>query len=351
LNIIKKKGVGRLSKKYGWLLMLLFMSQWISAQRGGESLYGLLHLTQSARVTALGGSQAGLHDRNLSILQHNPAVLDSVHTRQVSLSYVNYMAGINYGFGGLAWHFEGLGTMALGFQHTAYGDFIAAEIDGTRTGYFNAGETVIQATYSRPLSTRWTAGLSLKPVFSRLEAYKSWGLAADAGLFYRSDDGLFNGGLVYRNFGRQFSSYSSAPTESLPGYIQLGISQKLAHAPFRVSLTAQDLFSGSLSYTLPESSESGTTIHQEEESGFDKVIKHFVLGLEFVPSDNFYVAGGFNPRRRSELKMNNKASTTGLSWGFGFRIAHFHFAYGSARYHLGGTSNHFSITTNLHSYR
>ena len=85
-------------------------------------------------------------------------------------------------------------------------------------------------------------------------------------------------------------------------------------------------------------------------NGFDQVMRHFVFGLEIVPSDNFYVAAGYNHRRRQELGLSEKMSTTGFSWGFGFRIYKFHFAYGSARYHLAGTSNHFSISTNLSNF-
>jgi hypothetical protein len=56
------------------------------------------------------------------------------------------MAGINYGFGGIAWHFEQTGTFALGFHHIGYGDFIAADESGLITGQFTAGESMIQLT-------------------------------------------------------------------------------------------------------------------------------------------------------------------------------------------------------------
>jgi hypothetical protein len=338
------------SLKYFFIVLLAMLGISGQAQRGGESTFGLLHLTQSARIASLGGNQVGLAGTDLAMLLHNPALLDSSFSQQVSISYVPYMANINYGFGGVAWHFDQAGTFALGFHHIGYGDFIAADESGLITGSFTAGESMIQLTYSRPLSQRLTAGLSFKPVFSRIEAYNSWGIATDLGVFYQSTDMLFNAGITLRNFGRQLSAYDNAPLETLPADLQVGLSKKLAHAPFRFSLTAQDLISGSLQYDIPESEETGKSIYKEEDNTFEKVARHLTLGLEFVPSGNFYVAGGFNPRRRAELKMTNKTSTVGFTWGFGIKIYKFNFAYGSGRYHLGGSSNHFSITTNLSAF-
>ncbi|WP_227625475.1 type IX secretion system protein PorQ [Geofilum rubicundum] len=336
--------------KYFFTILLVALSYSGQAQRGGESTFGLLHLTQSAKMASLGGNQVGLAGNDLAMLLHNPAILDSSFSQQVSMSYVPYMADISYGFGGIAWHFDQAGTFALGFHHIGHGDFIAAEESGLITGSFTAGESMVQLSYSRPLSPRLTAGLSIKPVFSRIEAYHSWGIATDLGLFYKSMDQLFQAGITLRNYGRQLTAYDNAPLETLPADLQVGLSQKLEHAPFRFSLTAQDLFSGSLQYTLPESEQGASNTFLEEDNTFEKVARHLAIGVEFVPSGNFYVAGGINPRRRAELKMANKPSTVGFTWGFGIKIYKFNFSYGSGRYHLGGTSNHFSITTNLSAF-
>ena len=59
---------------------------------------------------------------------------------------------------------------------------------------------------------------------------------------------------------------------------------------------------------------------------------------------------GYNFKRRSELALDNKPGLTGFSWGVGFRVKKLHISYGSARYHLAGSSNHFTITTNLSEY-
>ena len=330
--------------KYFCILIAALLPVTLSAQRGGEATYMLLHLTHSSKIASLGGNQVGVAGNDLSILLHNPALLDSAFTKQISISYVPYLADISYGYAGGAWHFEGIGTFALGFGHIGYGDFIAADESGVQTGSFSAGESMIQISYSRRLNRHFTAGASLKPVFSRIEGYSSWGIAGDLGLRYESNNKLFNAGISLRNFGRQISSYSSAPAESLPADLQIGLSQKLAHAPFRLSLSAQDLLSGALSYTLKETDRPGTAYENDKENNAEKVLRHLTFGLEFIPSNNFYIAGGLNPRRRADLKTESKASTVGFTWGFGFKVYKFNFAYASGRYHLAGTSNHFTVS-------
>lgn len=318
------------------------------AQRGGETMYGVLHLTQSARMATFGGNQVGMEGNDVAMLVHNPAMMDSTWSEQLSVSFVPYIADINYGFGGVAWTFDKLGNFALGVHHLNYGSFIAAEESGLQTGTFSAGETVVQLSYSRTLSSRWSVGLSLKPVISKIESYNSVALAGDVGVFYRAPDGLFSFGAVLKNWGHQLSAYDAAPLESLTPDFQIGISKKLAHAPFRVLLTAQDLFSGSLSYDVTDA--TGSKIPTEDDSFDRKILRHTVLGLEFVPSGNFYVGVGVNPRRRQELRVESLTSTVGYSWGFGVKVYKFNLSYSSTRYHLSSSSNHFSITTNLSAF-
>ncbi len=330
-------------------LLLLFVPLSLKGQRGGESLFGILHLTSSARIAALGGYQVAAYGQDPALALYNPALANASSHNNLSLGFTPYIADINYGYGSYARHYTGLGTFFAGVNHLGYGDLIAADENGHITGNFSASETVAFLGFSRELNTHWRAGITLKPVFSRIEAYNSWGIAADAGIHYSTASGLFQGAVLLRNAGWQIQSYDDAPSEALPPDLQIGFSTKLAHAPFRFSLTARDLLTQSLDYEIPEN-EFGINVSQPESAntGFgNRLLRHLIFGLEFVPSENFFVAAGLNPRRRQELKVDSKISTVGYSWGFGFRIYKFHFSYASARYHLASSSNHFSITTNI----
>jgi hypothetical protein len=112
-----------------------------------------------------------------------------------------------------------------------------------------------------------------------------------------------------------------------------------------------------MTYTNPEEVEENTDLltgEVDEKSAFqeksDLVMRHIIVGGELLVSKNFYIGMGYNYQRRMELKVDSRPFTVGISWGFGFRISKFHFAYARANYHLAGPSNHFSISTDLGSF-
>jgi hypothetical protein len=55
--------------------------------------------------------------------------------------------------------------------------------------------------------------------------------------------------------------------------------------------------------------------------------------------------------RRRDLAFDSAKSISGLSFGIGFRVSKFNFSYALASYNSAGSSNHFSITTNLGSFK
>ena len=337
-------------KRYVIFIFLLPLP--LLGQVGGESIFGILYLSPSAHMNALGGAQVALYDREPALALFNPALADSSMHNNTTIGISPYIADINYGYVSYAWHKAEIGTFFGGLNHLGYGNMIMADQDGVINGSFSASETVIFLGFSKSLSPRISAGISFKPVFSTIETYHSWGIAVDAGMHFNHRNDRFHMGLLLRNAGRQISSYSDSPTESLSPDLMVGASLKLAHAPFRFSLTVKDLLTGSLDYEIPEN-EYGIIVSESESqnAGFgDLLLRHLVFGIEFLPSRNFYVAAGLNPRRRQELKVDSKISTVGYSWGFGFRVYKFRFGYSSARYHLASSSNHFSITTNISDF-
>jgi len=82
----------------------------------------------------------------------------------------------------------------------------------------------------------------------------------------------------------------------------------------------------------------------------DIVTDGTVFGVEFSPLKSFYIRGGYNYQRRSEMKIESRIAMVGFSWGFGIKISKFHLSYGRASYHLAGASNHFSLSSDLSSF-
>lgn len=333
--------------------MLLVFFQAGLAQKGGESTYSFLGLTNSARVAALGGEVVSLLDDDINLVFHNPALLSPGMHNNLSLNYVNYFAGVNYGYASYAYSLENVGNLAAGMHYVNYGTFDHTDELGELQGTFRASEYALNLFYSRYLlDSALTAGVNLKPIFSSLEQYTSFGLAVDLGLSYHFKNSLTTVGLVLKNMGAQLSSYTST-REPLPFEIQAGITQGLAHAPFRFTVTFQHLERWDLSYSLEEE-ELSFSGSDERTSGFDsfgdKLMRHVILSTEFLIGKNFHVEVGYNYKRRKEMVVSSRAGMVGFSAGFGFRVSKFHFSFGRASYHLAGGTSHFSLTTNLSEF-
>jgi hypothetical protein len=147
--------------------------------------------------------------------------------------------------------------------------------------------------------------------------------------------------MVIKNAGYQFTSYAGEPHQKLPFEIQAGLSQKLAHAPFRFSLTLRHLekFDLTYQYNTPSSSQ-----YSKMSSGFiENTMRHIILGVEMIPHKNFYFSAGYNYQRRRELQIESKVSTVGFSWGFGINTSIMNIEFGRATYHLAGSSNSVSL--------
>ncbi len=335
-----------------YLILICFaIFQLTKAQYGGESTYDFLNLTNSAKVGALGGTNVSITDSigDLNFVFHNPALLKEDMNQALVLNYVPYIADINYGYVAYAQHFKNLGTFSLGIHSVNYGSFTRTNEYNETLGTASAAEYAFILTYARQLSPTISMGMSIKPIYSKFDSYSSFGLATDFGFNYNRKDKNFSLGIVLRNLGSQISTYAETK-EDMPSDLQIGITKRLAHAPFRFSLTAQNLLDWDLTYENSDDADSSSADTNNDASFGDKFMRHMVIGIEFLPAKNFHIDLGYNHRRRKELGYEEKMSTAGYSWGFGFRVYKFMFSYGSARYHLGGSSNHFSITTNLSNF-
>ncbi len=333
--------------------ILLYALQ-LSAQVGGSSTYTFLKLTNSARVAALGGQNISINDADLNFIFHNPAMLNSEMSKNLVLNYVKYFADINYGYAAFAKDFGKSGTFASGLHYINYGKFIEADETGKITGEFKAFELALNLFWARPVfDSLITVGVNLKPIYSQLEEYKSFGLALDLGANYISNNNLFSVSVVFKNVGSQIKPYYTGHYEPLPFDIQLGLTQKLEHAPFRFSMLLHHLYKWDLTYdknsNLAYTSETDKEFNNEEYKFniFDNVLRHSIFCLEFIPSKNFIVMAGYNHQRRKEMMVSTRPFLVGFSWGIYIKISKVRLSYGQAIYHLAGASNHFSLNLNL----
>jgi len=320
------------------------------SQIGGNGVYDFLNLTNSARIAALGGTNISIYDDDLNFARENPALLNDSMNNRLVLNYVNYFAGVNYGYAGYAQEFKKFGTVSVGIQYINYGNFIAADETGTITGDFGASDYALNIIWAKDIYKNVRAGIDLKPVYSHLETYNSFGIAADIGITYYKSETNFAASLVFKNIGTQIKPYYKGHYEPVSFDIQAGISKKLEHAPFRVNVTAHHLYKWNLRYDVPEdvtqisfAQEPDTAKGEVLYNILDNAARHLIVGIELIPLKSFYASIGYNHQRHQEMKLIDKSGFTGFSWGFGIKLKKMGFSFGRASYHLAGGSNHFSV--------
>jgi len=338
-------------KQIVFLIIIFYFSIYTSsAQIGGESTYQFLELTNSARIAALGGNQIAIYDTtDLNLPYNNPALLHKAMDNRILVNYVNYLTDINYGYASYAKSYEGIGNFALGMHYINYGEFREATDFGELTGInFNAAEYALNIIYSNNYK-RLNYGVNLKPILSSFESYQSLGIAADLGLSFIGKDSLTNVALVASNIGTQITTYyDDGNREKIPFNLQAGISRRLRHAPLIFSITLQQLNNWDLANTEPDpDNEDNIDIFERDESFGKQLMRHTIIGVELLPSENFILRAGYNYQRRQELKFDDKLSTVGFSFGFGVKVKRFRLDYATSRFHLAGSSNLFSLAINL----
>ena len=326
------------------------------AQIGGDNTYEFLNLTNSARIAAMGGNILSIKDNDINLALANPSLITKNMHNNLSLSFVDYYTDINYGFALYSMSFRELGNFTAAMQFIDYGKFIYADQSGEQQGEFGVSEYAFNIGWGRALDSLFSIGSNLKFIYSSLESYNSFGLAVDVAGTYYNQKNQFSISLIGKNIGTQLKAYRNNNTEPLPFEIQLALSKRLTHLPFRYSIILTHLEKWDLTYDDPNDKSNIDPITNEEipenklESFADKLMRHIVIGGEFVPFKNFSVRFGYNYHRRKELKVDTKASTVGFSWGFGFRIKQFQFNYSRATYHLVGSPNFITISTNLSDF-
>jgi hypothetical protein len=337
--------MNRLILIFALAIVLVFPSP-ICAQIGGSTVYQLLNLPPSARSAALGGWVPGAWDDDPSLVYHNPSLANPAMNNQLSLNYANYLADIRYGYLAYSHDLGKWGTPVIGMQYINYGSFIEANEYGDILGNFSAAEYSLNLSYAYALDSMLSVGITIRPVYSVLERYTSWGIGSDFGIHYHSANNQFVFTAVARNFGTQLTTYATPDKEKLPFEILTGINYKLKYAPFRIHLTARNLQRFNLrpaSEVLPDDA----TFIKKSGQGVVLALDHVVAGVEFVPGNVLAIRIGYNFLRRTELRMTEYGGATGFSFGAGMNFGRLTIDYALANYHVSGLTHSISFHANL----
>ena len=329
----------------------------LQAQSGGLGTYSFLKLSNSARMTAIGSASLSVKDHDLGLALYNPSLITPQMDNHISLNFVDYFSDIHYGSAAYSKTLEDYGSFTAGIKYINYGRFTNADATGETYGSFFAGEYALILGWGRQLDSSFSIGANLKNIYSSLFEYKSYGIAVDVSGSYFNSDRDLAASLIFKNIGRQLVKYRDGDREQMPFEIQLSMSKKLEKAPIRFFLIGENLQKYDLTYNEPHYAQpttdplTGEPLPERKAlKHLDKFFRHIVGGAEFSPGKNLTFSLGYNYRRSKEMRVPTRVSTVGLSWGLAVKVAKIRFAYARQAYHLSGSPNHITITTNLSDF-
>lgn len=343
--------------------LLVFLSLSSVAQIGGTKTFSFLDLPTAARSSALGGATTAIWDKDVNLGYNNPSLLNPNCSNQLSFNYTNFVADINYGNFMYARQLKKYGTFGAALQYFNYGKFDGRDEYNVEQGNFKAADYSLNLSFAKTINKDSTLslGVALKTLYSHYDIYSSFGNAVDVGLTYHNKKQLVIS-LMAKNYGRQWKAFSeNGPKETLPENVVIGISKKVAKAPFRVIVQYDQLLKWDLTYVNPQTATSDIDpftnkpvektkkqIRNDKiKTGLDKFGRHLILGTEVIIGKNLMIRVAYNFRKGKEMALPDVKKVNGLSLGFGFKVYKFHLDYAYSKYALTGNAHTIGITTNF----
>ena len=310
----------------------------------GASAYSFLEVPSSSHAFALGGTNITVIDDDINLMEQNPALLGPEIDMQVGFNYMHYLgasnfAGVRYGMAA-----GDRGAWSIGIQYLGYGTMSQTEADGSVVGTFSPQDVVFSGMYAHDFTDRLRGGINVKMIYSSYEQYTAFAMATDLGLNYYDPDHDMSLSLVLKNLGGQIKRFDNV-YDRLPFDIQLGWMQRLGSSPFQLSITAWHLNKWNLPYYDME--DNGSEIRVLKQSFMSNLFRHLVFGLQYAPSDKFYIALGYNYKTRTDMSTYNRNILSGFSIGAGLKVKSFALGVAYAQPHKSGSSIMLNLSTNL----
>ncbi len=299
------------------MMMLLFAG--VTCAQESQSGYNFLRLPVSAHAAALGGDNITLIEDDEALIFHNPALLSTVSDKTLNLNYMNYMEGVNTASVAFNRIVKERASWAVSAQYVDYGSMKEVDENNVQTGTFSARDISLAGYFSYLLSARIAGGISAKFITSYIGDYNSIAMGVDLGLNYYDPETEWSVSLVAKNLGGQLKAYDQE-YDKMPMDIQMGVSKRMPHMPFRFSATLVDL--NHWDYSL---------------------INHAVVGVDLLIGSNIWIGGGYNFRRAEEMSIEDSEGTSsshaaGLSVGAGIYLERLKLNLAYGKYHVSSGS-------------
>ena len=313
-------------KKVVFALFGILFTLMMKAQESQE-VFTFLRLPVSAHAAALGGDNVTIDDDDPTLIFHNPALICNTADKSINLNFMTYMEGAKTASASFIKAWGERATWGVSAQYMNYGSMKEMTPDNIELGDFSAKDIAVAGTFAYLLSNRWSGGVTLRFVSSSIAGYNSIGIASDLGLNYFDEERGWSISAVAKNLGGQVKAYQDE-YEKIPLDLLIGVSKRLNAAPIRFSATFSRLNRWDTSF-----------------------IQHVALGVDVFIGESIYIAGGYNFRRRDEMKVSDGDGSSshgaGLSVGAGLSLKRFKLNVAYAKYHVSASSILINATYSL----
>lgn len=229
--------------------------------------------------------------------------------------------------------------MHLSGQYLSYGHLTQTDEYGNVLGSFTANNTIFTVGVGRAYGNIHF-GMNAKFFNASLYNNVAGGMAIDFGGSCQLAHG-FSVGLALQNIGGVLYSNYSSGNAGNPFQLVMGVSEKLAHAPLRFSLTGTRL------QTIGAAFSSNANADDNQTSGINVFLEHFIASTELLLSPAFQLRASYNHQIHQEFKVGQSFSLNGFSLGCGLHIKRIYFDYAYSPYFNSVNAHTFSILVDL----
>lgn len=298
------------------ILLVLSVNVLYSGSSSKNAGYHFLRTYSGARPSAMAGAFISISG-DIHSIYFNPAGLATIDKPIASVTYLNHLLDFQSGFVAYSRPLKSVGTLAVAMNYMNYGEFSETDINGDEVGTFSAGSYYLTTSLARKINKDISVGGSAKIIYSTIDSYSSSAIAADFGVIYHVPfipdldlgAGIFNLGAVMSTFIDE--------KDPLPLNFALGFSKKLAHLPFRYSVTASKYIDDDIQVNI---------------------------GGEFMPSEGVFIRLGYNSLGRNQTLGATGDQFAGVSLGLGMNWRQYQFDYALSSYGAIGYLNRISFS-------
>jgi len=185
-----------------FIAFLFTGSALFAVSKTGTTAAQFLKIGVGSRAAAMGSAYVAVAN-DASAIYWNPAGLARLTAHEALLAHSEWLADINYDFGGVVIRMGNMGLIAASLTILSMDEMmVRTETEPEGTGeYFGASDACATITYSRSLTDRFSIGMNFKYIRQGIYHMNANGFAFDVGTLFTTQFHGMRIGMNIANFG------------------------------------------------------------------------------------------------------------------------------------------------------